>query len=456
MTGFVKSRFVYQDMSKLEKFLFIMPFLYIIIYLTDLALTEGRNVNYKLIFYILLFSVSSRFYLPVYRSSVFAFTAIPGLMAYRKEEKKEVNQQNFTKLHKKYAPKTLSVIKKLGGIFYKMGQIFGSRGDISPLEYQETMACLLDNVPSKPFPKIKSKLETILPLLDSIEETAMASASIGQVHKGIYQGNQIVIKVLYPNIESQTKADLWVVKTWSKFAMKTLKDNVDSFSEITLNEFDFRNEASVYKLMKQSINIENVYFPKVYNELVSKDVLVLEYVNGISLLNFIRSSNQEENRNMIIRVFNVMFNQIYKLGIFSTDPHPGNFLITTNNILVPLDFGQVGVLEEKEKEDFKDLMVSISLKQNFDQVLSKIGFSSKNNDSLFKSTYINGMYNTKYDFLSTFTDFENMTANDEWLTSPKNLGLVSKCITTLGGLCTLANIYDLSFADEFNKYLQTN
>jgi len=459
MIDFLKSRFVFKDMSLLENLIFFLP---LFIAFHNIYRKDKRGINYKLIIYLVLFSGATRFIQPIYRSLTFAYVAIPGLRRYRKEEKKDAEKQNWEKLHKKYSKKTLNVINNLGGIYYKVGQVFGSRSDVSPEIYQETLSCLLDNVPPEPYKKIKKKLKHILPLLDSIDKKTIASASIGQVYKAYYQNKPVVIKVLYSNIESQTYSDLFVLKLWTKKALPSIKSNVDAFTDITMSEFNFKKEANIYDLMKQEINIPNVYFPTVYKELVSKDVLVLEYINGISLLEFIYKSDYQSNLSIIKKVFEVTIKQIYQLGVFTTDPHPGNFLIIEKNeiqVLVPLDFGQVARFNQQEKNCFRDLMFAIS-SQNTDQIniaLEKAGFKSRYNNQTFKNYYINSMFNTIQSYSSNkLNEFELNNSIDEWITVPINFNLVSKTITTLVGICSLAKIYDLSFADVFISSLNIN
>ena len=106
----------------------------------------------------------------------------------------------------------------------------------------------------------------------------------------LIEGEKYVLnKFLGPWNTSNHKRDT------SKRALPAIRGNVDAFIDITLNEFDFRNEADVYRLMKQKINLENVHFPKIYNELVYKDILVMEYIEGISLLKFIYQSSYQES-----------------------------------------------------------------------------------------------------------------------------------------------------------------
>ena len=138
---FIKSRFIIEEMSYVEKFFFFFPLVIILSNFLEYSFVNTRNVgiSYKLIVSLIFISISSRFVYPIYRVGIFGYVALPGLRAYRKEEKKSSDKQNWSKLHQRYSSKALNMIKKLGGIFYKVGQVFGSRSDISPEEYQKNL-----------------------------------------------------------------------------------------------------------------------------------------------------------------------------------------------------------------------------------------------------------------------------------------------------------------------------
>ena len=246
---------------------------------------------------------------------------------------------------------------------------------------------------------------------------------------------------------------------WSRRALPSLNNSLDEFIDVTLSEFDFIKEAKRTQLIRDNINIEGVYFPKIYHELSSKNVLAMEYIEGESLMKYINRGSYQDNKNIIKKIFEITFHQIFILGLFSSDPHPGNFLVHNKNdklIITPLDFGQVGYIEKSEINKLALLMKAMSTNDDnlLYESLKAIGYKSRKNNKIFQVSYMKSMMDTKIrtdiDYLA---DFEKLNEIDDWTDVPKSFNLISKTITTLSGICTLCGIYDLSFADEISVHL---
>jgi ubiquinone biosynthesis protein len=391
----------------------------------------------------------------VYRGTNFLSLALPGLYKYRSEQKKQ--NPDFNKLHNHYAPKALHKIQKLKGIYYKLGQAFGCRGDIVPDVYHQHFVTLLDNIPPLKFKIVKKKLKQQMKMLDSIEKKSISCASIGQVHKASYKNNKIVLKVLHPDIETKTKADLDIVNMWMKHAMPWLSTIMDEFINTTLLEFDFRREAFNHKIIKNGINLDNVYIPYIVDELVSKDVLGMEYIEATSLTKYMKELYRLEQRQLIERIFIVTIVEMFEIGLFSSDPHPGNFLVN-NNLLIPLDFGQVSSLNSDDRSMLKDLMFSIALSNSTDTIncMKKMGFISSKNNKEFFNVFSIIMFDTINENNEGVAELDEFYKIDKWLTVPQNYGMVIKCILTLRGLCSLYNFTDLSFAKVCYEYYNTS
>ena len=118
---------------------------------------------------------------------------------------------------------------------------------------------------------------------------------------------------LRKKLERDTKLDLYVTNKVLTKTLSGLTKVMKDFSYITVREFNFIDEANVTLELTDKINIDNIYFPKVYKELSTKEVLVLEYIDGVSLLNYMKKGSIENISYCIYKVLELMWYQIFAL-----------------------------------------------------------------------------------------------------------------------------------------------
>jgi hypothetical protein len=93
-------------------------------------------------------------------------------------------------------------IRRLRGLWTKTAQYLSSRADFMPRGYVRELSCLQDEAPATPWDQVVGTLPAaIRQQLTEIDETPLASASIGQVHtaRSIKTGEKVVIKVHHPH-----------------------------------------------------------------------------------------------------------------------------------------------------------------------------------------------------------------------------------------------------------------
>ena len=387
----------------------------------------------------------------LYRLGYFSYKVIPMVIDYKVLNRKS---KNLDKVHDRHSKTVFDICNNLGGVYVKIGQVFGSRDDIFPTVYQKRLEPLLEKAKGVKFKDIRNKIDYLINRLDYIDETAIGIASLGQVYRAGYLDNAIVIKILKPKVARDTKLDLYVTNKVLQKTLSGLTKVMKDFSYITVREFNFMDEADVTLELTDKINIDNIYFPKVYKELSTKEVLVLEYIDGVSLLNYMKKGSIENISYCIYKVLELMWYQIFELGLFSSDPHPGNFFIREVDnklIVVPLDFGQVGRLTKDHIENLKQLLYALK-EDNSDKILRSLdlmGFKSKNSGNeidKLKLRYAHCMYN---DYLrETMATVSDLTKRIDWTNLPIEYILVNKTFMTLGGLLSLCNFKE-SLIDLF-------
>jgi ubiquinone biosynthesis protein len=240
--------------------------------------------------------------------------------------------------------------ESLGPTFIKLGQMFSTRPDILPPEYIKELEKLQDKVPPVPLNHFKQKFPTFFLELEWIEENPVGSGSIAQVHIGILKGGQrVAVKFIKPGAQESIKKDLQIFEKLvkiSEFLIPTLREMrassiIKEMKELLLEEFDLTLEASYAETFKNFFKDKEIYVPKVFWEYTSKEILVMELVEGIKLTEIGNKFNRKQLASTFARAVHDM---IFKLGIFHGDLHPGNIVVLEDGRIAFLDFGIVGRL----------------------------------------------------------------------------------------------------------------
>ena len=269
-------------------------------------------------------------------------------------------------------------IQMLGPTYVKLGQFVSSRKDmIDDKEMVEALKSLQDAVDPVPWEYIEESIKDISSEFKSICQKPIASASIGQVYKGILNDGSIVaIKIKRPGVEQQILSDMYVLGLWVSLLSKIVGPENDKvvdakkvLADVTnsiIMETDFVNEVknmmSMYKLSKSTNKIK---VPKVYTELCNSNVIVMEFMESTKF------SNVKDPR-VAYFIMDVFVQQFLQHGIIHGDPHEGNVALSIDkSALVMYDFGHVVYLEERVRSLMKLLVFEI-MTENVDGVLEII------------------------------------------------------------------------------------
>lgn len=268
--------------------------------------------------------------------------------------------------------KVCITISNLGPTFIKIGQILSNRYDLLPKEYCDALANLRANVKPMSFDEVSEILEeeygNINEVFESISKTCIGSASIAQVHKAkLITGEDVVIKVQRKNVYETMTMDVKLLKTAIKILHLNLlikviniSDVIDEMYNIAKEEMNFLIEAKHLEEFREN-NLDTVYIdsPKVYSNLVTKKILVMENVEGININNTEELKNQGYDIEEIgLKLANNYIKQALEDGFFHADPHPDNILVREGKIVF-LDLGMMGRLSSRTKELLKKAMKAI-------------------------------------------------------------------------------------------------
>ena len=301
------------------------------------------------------------------------------------------NRERLTKDAVDTALKLFEDMDQLKGLVMKFGQMASYMTTQMPPEAQRVMAKLQAEASALPFYEIKSLLVKELgrPLeevFDSFESEAMAAASIGQVHKAVYKGQAVAVKIQYPGVKQAISSDLSLIDKFVPMAamatsvMGMSVDNKAIFKELhdrIIEECDYKREAKnqQYALACWP-NDDKIIIPGVVEELCSDNVLVTEFMEGKGFYDFRDTATQEAKNRAAETLFRMSYESIFKFAFFNGDPHPGNYLFREDGQVVFLDFGCVRYFEPEFLEVWRGAVKSVLAgdKESFKVFIRDMGF----------------------------------------------------------------------------------
>lgn len=260
-------------------------------------------------------------------------------------------------------------LEELGPIFIKFGQALSTRPDILPEDIALELSKLQDKVP--PFPSVQALaiLERTYHMspyevFAEFDPTPLASASMAQVHAATLKtGENVVVKILRPNMRRIIEQDLSIMHTIAKLADRYWpegrrlkpKEIVTEFEHTLLDELDLLREAANAAQLRRNFNHSPLlYIPEVYWDYSRQNVMVMERIYGIPVSDIISLREQGINiKKLAERGVEIFFTQVFRDCFFHADMHPGNIFVSYKHPQEPqyicIDFGIIGTLNENDK-----------------------------------------------------------------------------------------------------------
>ncbi len=236
---------------------------------------------------------------------------------------------------------------------------------VTPVSYAE-----IDRILQRELePEIRKRIE-------SLSETAIAAASIGQVHSArlrFQDGTSTdgVLKIQYDGIRDSIESDLTVLRRISSVMMALAGKKGDleplfrEVQTVLISETDYLLEAKNLELYRERISkrpdlASRVRLPKLHPEFSTSKVIALEHMRGVSLEAWIRSQPSSEHRQRIgDLLLELHWAEFADWGFVQTDPNPGNFMIAEENgepYLILLDFGSMKQFSNEFRRDYFSLL----------------------------------------------------------------------------------------------------
>jgi ubiquinone biosynthesis protein len=289
-------------------------------------------------------------------------------------------------------------LEYLSGAWIKVGQALALRFDLLPAEYCNEFLKLLNQTNSFEYQAARRIVKEELgrfpeELFASFDETPLAAASIGQVHKAVtFDGTVLAVKVQRPGIGALFQADFLVMRVFasgldliSVFGGTSVRSFVDEFSRWTEEEIDFLTEArNAHRSWLFSQGDDMQFDARVRFEYSSKRIIATEFMHGISLLDIVQAVRRSDRAYLerlaasghdIERIgrhicWN-MLNQMFCDGFFHADLHPANLFVLQNDAIGYVDYGIVGRLSEVMQSSLRFYTRSL-FQGNFDAALDEL------------------------------------------------------------------------------------
>lgn len=262
-------------------------------------------------------------------------------------------------------------VESLGGMWVKAGQLLSLRTDIFSKELVDQLSLLqyrsfgFDPVTARRM--IEAEIgHPISDVFATFEDHPFAAASISQIHHAtLPDGARVVVKIQRPGIERVLARDLtfigWMLRragSMPKVDFIDWEGMIRELHRMFNEEVDYRHEVANLRRMRKLLRAHKVVVPKVYERLCSQRVIVMEYIEGVVMSDYIRLMRADPERvrawqdandvnpvKVGSRLMRSFYRQVLEDNLFHGDLHPGNIILLKNSRFALIDFGTIGNLD---------------------------------------------------------------------------------------------------------------
>lgn len=268
--------------------------------------------------------------------------------------------------------RTRRFLEEQGFLWIKLGQLLSLHEEIFGIDFCRALSQLQFQARGFPFAFARQTLEQELqrPLAEvfsEFDEAPFAAASISQVHRAVLRdrGTLVVVKVQRPDVPLRFAQDMEVIRkviTLLRYfrIMPSMRweEMLWELKHTMVEEIDYRYEVSNLLRMRRSLRSHGIYIPEVFEDLSRRRMLVMEYLQGVLMSDFIAAQkanpprlsawekeNRVEPRRVGRRLFFSFLRQLMEDNLFHGDLHPGNIVLLRNSRIAFIDLGTIGTVE---------------------------------------------------------------------------------------------------------------
>ncbi|MEM9540458.1 MAG: AarF/ABC1/UbiB kinase family protein [Cyanobacteria bacterium P01_E01_bin.42] len=278
-----------------------------------------------------------------------------------------------------------NILVELGPVYVKLGQLLSTRPDLLPPKYIQSLTALQAKVPTVSWSLIEGTIrqelrQPIEEVFVKIDKQPVAAGSIAQIHRAtLKDGREVAMKVQRPGIDRIVSQDVDLINAVAELISVTefgksydIITLADEFTKALKAELDFTKEANYTEQLRENlaksrwVNSQELTIPKIYRDLTTQKLLVLEWLNGKPILDARivpsdRESQGEKKRRQQIAtlLFRAFFQQMFIDGFFHADPHPGNIFYLSSDRVALIDCGTIGRLDPRTQRILVEMLLAI-------------------------------------------------------------------------------------------------
>jgi predicted unusual protein kinase regulating ubiquinone biosynthesis (AarF/ABC1/UbiB family) len=260
-------------------------------------------------------------------------------------------------LHRDNAEDIYESLSELKGSALKLAQMLSMDKNLLPRAYTDKFMLSQYSAPPLSAPLVMKTFKQATgknpqDVFDAFDLRSVAAASIGQVHRASKDGKDLAVKIQYPGIADSIRSDLRLVKPvalrmfgLSEREMAKYFEEVESkLLEETDYELELRRSTEI---SERSAHIDGLRFARYYPEYSARRVLTMDWMDGLHLKEFLDTNPSQEVKNRIAQsLWDFYEFQLHTLRAIHADPHPGNFLFTSDGQTGVIDFGCIKEVPE--------------------------------------------------------------------------------------------------------------
>ena len=273
-----------------------------------------------------------------------------------------------------YGPKPIDLrkIQRMGLLAVKIGQVHALRLDFLPISKCQELSRLYrmnDDIPAE---RVLEKIDRSI--FDSIEEKPIASASVGQVHRAVYQGRDVAVKIIKQDFKKAFERDVRSVKKFMKavlfFYPKLSRvfnplGILEHIEEYTLQEIDLMREIqgqdtlkAIHESNQDKFDLSRLCFPQIHREISSSEMMVSELVGGKTFDELLDEGNLPYSE--LLDLFRLHGFFLFRVGTFHGDIHPGNIMLHQGKIYF-IDTGAISTASPRLSGGLLNFFDALSL-----------------------------------------------------------------------------------------------
>ena len=269
------------------------------------------------------------------------------------------------------AQKLARQLAGMRGAAMKIGQMLSMESaDILPREFADALAVLRDSANTMPLTQIRRVMGREYgkgwedKFID-FDYMPVSAASIGQVHRvQTTDGRDLALKIQYPGVAKSINSDVDNMAMFLRL-LKLLPVEfditgiIDEAKRQLHQEADYIQEAEYLRTYRQLVRDEERFVvPKVHDDLTTKRILAMDFVEGVPLESLGEDGVEQELRDSVGALLeHLVFRELFEFRTMQSDPNFANYLYQTKeDRIVLLDFGSTVTFEN----DFTDKYAQIA------------------------------------------------------------------------------------------------